>query len=86
MQYLVIAYDNENALERRLESREAHIEGARKLMAEGKIINAGALIEDDVMVGSNFLLILNQMKRDWRMVRRMNLMLKIMFGIWMSSR
>ena len=52
MQYLVIAYDNENALERRLESREAHMEGARKLMAEGKIINAGALIEDDVMVGS----------------------------------
>jgi len=52
MQYLVIAYDNENALERRLESREAHVAGARKLMAEGKIINAAALIEDDVMVGS----------------------------------
>ena len=52
MQYLVIAYDNENALERRLESREAHIEGVKKLISEGKIINAGALIEDDVMVGS----------------------------------
>lgn len=52
MQYLVIAYDNDGALERRLESREAHIEGARKLMSEGKIIDAGALIEDDVMVGS----------------------------------
>lgn len=52
MQYLVIAYDNDGALERRLESREAHIEGARKLMSEGKIINAGALVEDDVMVGS----------------------------------
>ena len=52
MQYLIIAYDNENALERRLESREAHVAGARKLMAEGKIINAAALIEDDVMVGS----------------------------------
>ena len=38
MQYLVIAYDNENALERRLESREAHMEGARKLMAEGKLL------------------------------------------------
>ena len=45
MQYLVIAYDNENALERRLESREAHIEGARKLMAEGKIINAFVFIK-----------------------------------------
>ncbi|WP_323651318.1 YciI family protein [Aliarcobacter butzleri] len=52
MQYLVIAYDNDGALERRLESREAHIEGARKLMSEGKIIDAGALIEDDMMVGS----------------------------------
>ena len=46
MQYLVIAYDNENALERRLESRDAHIEGARKLMAEGKIINAVLFIVD----------------------------------------
>ncbi len=52
MHYLVIAYDNDNALARRLESREAHIEGARKLMVEGKITNDGALIEDDVMVGS----------------------------------
>ncbi|MCG3681949.1 YciI family protein [Aliarcobacter butzleri] len=52
MQYLVIAYDNDGALKQRLESREAHIEGARKLMSEGKIINAGALVEDDVMVGS----------------------------------
>ena len=61
MQYLVIAYDNENALDRRLESREAHIEGARKLMAEGKILNAGALIEDDVMVDQLYILILKQM-------------------------
>lgn len=52
MQYLVIAYDNANALERRLESRDEHIEGVRKLMAEGKIINAAALMEEDVMVGS----------------------------------
>lgn len=52
MQYLIIAYDNEGALERRLEVRDAHVAGAKKLMAEGKIIDAGALIEDDVMVGS----------------------------------
>ncbi len=53
MQYLIIAYDNEDAQERRLESRQAHLEGAKKLMAEGKIVNAGALIEDDKMVGSS---------------------------------
>ena len=52
MQYLVIAYDNEGALEKRLEVRDAHVQGAKKLMAEGKIINAGALIEEDRMVGS----------------------------------
>ena len=56
MQYLVIAYDHDDALERRLESREAHINGARQLMSEGKILNAGALIEDDKMVGSTLLI------------------------------
>lgn len=55
MQYLVIAYDHDDALDRRLEVREAHVLGARKLMDEGKIISAGALIEDDVMVGSTLL-------------------------------
>ncbi len=55
MQYLIIAYDNDNALDKRLASREAHIEGARKLMAQGKIVNAGALIEDEKMVGSTLL-------------------------------
>ena len=52
MQYLVIAYDNENALEKRLEVRDAHVEGAKRMIAEGKIIEAGALIEEDQMVGS----------------------------------
>ena len=52
MQYLVIAYDNENALEKRLEVRDAHVEGAKKMIAEGKIIEAGALVEEDKMVGS----------------------------------
>ena len=52
MQYLVIAYDNENVLEKRLAAREDHLLGAKDLMAKGKIINAGALIEEDKMVGS----------------------------------
>ncbi|PPK60318.1 YciI family protein [Malaciobacter marinus] len=52
MQYLIIAYDNDNALDKRLEVRDAHVQGAKKLMAEGKIIEAGALIEEDQMVGS----------------------------------
>lgn len=52
MQYLVIAYDNIGVLEKRLEVREEHVKGARKLIAEGKIITAAALIEEDEMVGS----------------------------------
>jgi len=52
MQYLVIAYDYEDAIEKRMECRTAHLEGAKKLISEGKIINAGALIEDDKMIGS----------------------------------
>ena len=53
MQYLVIAYDHDDALERRLEVRDAHVEGARKLMVEGKIVNAGALIEEEKMVAKS---------------------------------
>lgn len=52
MQYLVIAYDYDDAFERRMQTREEHLKEAKKLMREGKIINAGALIEDDKMVGS----------------------------------
>ncbi len=52
MQYLIIAYDNEGVLEKRFEVRQAHLEGAKKLMSEGKIISAGALIEEEKMVGS----------------------------------
>jgi len=52
MQYLVVVYDYKDALEKRLNARDAHLNGAKKLIDEGKIINAGALIEDEKMVGS----------------------------------
>lgn len=52
MQYLVIAYDNENSLDKRMEARPAHVEATQKLMAEGKIVTACAMIEEDMMVGS----------------------------------
>ncbi|MGA1932633.1 YciI family protein [Arcobacter sp. YIC-464] len=55
MQYLVIAYDYEDALDKRMEARPAHVEGTQKLMAEGKIVSACALIEDEKMVGSSVL-------------------------------
>jgi len=53
MQYLVIAYDKKDALNRRLEVRDTHIKGTKKLIAEGKIINAGVLMnENGTMIGS----------------------------------
>ncbi|MFA9375024.1 MAG: YciI family protein [Poseidonibacter sp.] len=55
MQYLVIAYDHTGALERRLESRDEHVKGAKELMASGKILSAAALIEDEKMVGSTLI-------------------------------
>lgn len=55
MQFLVIARDGEDshALDRRLKVREAHLAGARKLAAEGRMIEGGAILDDDgKMVGS----------------------------------
>lgn len=52
MQYLIIAYDNENSLDKRMKARSSHVEATQKLMQEGKIISACAMIEEDKMVGS----------------------------------
>lgn len=53
MQYLVIAYDYENALDKRMNARPEHVKATQALMIEGKIISACALIEDEKMVGSS---------------------------------
>jgi hypothetical protein len=55
MEFLVIAYDGEDAaaLERRLAVREAHLEGARRMAAEGTLIEGGAILDEaGRMVGS----------------------------------
>jgi len=53
MQYLVVVYDNIGALDKRLKAREAHLKGAKELIKQGKIINAGALMEGETMIGSS---------------------------------
>lgn len=55
MPYLVIAYDYENALDKRMENRPAHVKATQELMKEGKIVSACALLEDEKMVGSSVL-------------------------------
>ena len=52
MQYLVIAYDYDDALEKRLEVRDEHVKSTKELMAKGNIIKCSCFNEDDKMVGS----------------------------------
>lgn len=55
MQFVVTAVDftDPEALQRRLANREAHINGARKLIKEGRFISGGAILDDTGrMIGS----------------------------------
>lgn len=52
MQYLVVAYDKPNALQKRLEVRDLHVKGAREFIKKGNILQAGALVQNEQMVGS----------------------------------
>ncbi|MEX0962822.1 MAG: YciI family protein [Pseudohongiellaceae bacterium] len=55
MQFMVTAYDgkDEDALDRRMTVRKAHIEGANKLKATGNLIAGGAILDDkERMIGS----------------------------------
>jgi uncharacterized protein YciI len=58
MQFILIAYDgsDEGALDRRLAVRAAHLESARKLVADGKWLYAAGILDDDgKMIGSMIL-------------------------------
>ncbi|MFP6743231.1 MAG: YciI family protein [Alphaproteobacteria bacterium] len=55
MQFLIVAHDgtDDEALDRRMAVREAHLEGARKRAASGMTIHGGAMLDDDgKMIGS----------------------------------
>ncbi len=53
MEFLIVAYDKKGVLEKRLANRDEHVKGAKKLINEGKILKAGAIIENEQMVGSS---------------------------------
>ncbi len=58
MQFLLIAYDgtDSEALERRMNSREEHLEKIAPLKKAGKFLSGGAILdENDKMVGSMIL-------------------------------
>jgi uncharacterized protein YciI len=55
MQFVVTAmdYTDEDALNRRMENREAHLDGAIQLIAEGRFLSGGAILdEQEKMIGS----------------------------------
>jgi uncharacterized protein len=61
-QYLITAYNgtDENALERRMNVRPFHLEGAKKLKENGNFIIGGAMLNDEgKMIGSTMIL------QDW---------------------
>jgi uncharacterized protein len=58
MTFLIIAndFDDPEALSRRMEQRPAHIEGVRKMKAEGTFLDGGAMLDEQGrMVGSMIL-------------------------------
>ncbi|WP_423147212.1 YciI family protein [Rubrolithibacter danxiaensis] len=56
-QYLVIAYDFPDAIERRLEVRPQHFEEVRKMKAKNNFVKGGAILdEEEKMIGSVMLL------------------------------
>jgi len=55
MQFAVTAMDyrDPEAIERRMSHREAHLEGVKQLIAEGKFLSGGAVLDKDgKMIGS----------------------------------
>ena len=65
MPFLLIAYDHPTAYERRLTSRQAHIDFIDVLRDQGKAIMGAALIDDHgKMIGSTLFLDMNQDELD----------------------
>lgn len=55
MQFLVNAWDyqDEEALDRRMQNREEHIAGVRRMIDAGQFLSGGAILDDEEkMIGS----------------------------------
>lgn len=52
MNFLVIGRDGKDAAERRQAQRQAHLDGAAKMKAEGTLLYALAITEEGKMIGS----------------------------------
>jgi uncharacterized protein YciI len=55
MTFLIVAHDfrDPDALSRRMQQRVAHLDGVRKMKAEGTFLDGGAMLDDEGrMIGS----------------------------------
>jgi Uncharacterized protein conserved in bacteria len=71
MQFIIVAYDgkDEKALERRMAVREAHLQSAKSMFDEGKLLYASGILTDEgKMIGSMMIAdfpTLEDMKEQW---------------------
>jgi len=71
MHFIVTAYDgtDENAYQRRLDAREAHLANAKRMMLDKKLLYAAALLgEDGKMIGSMMIAVFPSeadLRADW---------------------
>ena len=67
MNYLVLIYDYKNVLELRLKYRSNHLLDTKELILKGNIINAGAILENNKMIGSSLIVDFNSIDNlnDW---------------------
>lgn len=57
MKFLITAYDgtDDQALERRMSVRQMHLEGMKKLCAEGRVVSAGGILTEEGKMKGSFL-------------------------------
>lgn len=54
MQFAIIAFDFEDALERRIQNRDEHVKRLKALADQGQLVSGGPLLDNDgKMIGSN---------------------------------
>ena len=54
MPYIIMAHDHKDALPRRMESRQAHMDALAPLKADGKVLYAAAILNDNGDMAGRF--------------------------------
>lgn len=67
-QYLIIAHDgkDEGALDRRKEVRPHHLQGAKKLKAEGNFVIGGAMLDEENNMRGSIMIVQFESQEDFK--------------------